>query len=79
MQSVQEFRSDPEAAREIIEDLLPDPDLRRSILQRLANSITQANELNPASWELSLAQSRKYVCLNVGGIAALDFRSGGMT
>lgn len=68
-------RRDPEATGRFLEDLFPDPNLRRSLLSILAQSIEEAHRLNPESWSLTLGVRHEYLRLNVGPILALTLRS----
>jgi hypothetical protein len=63
-------RSDPEATGRFLEELFPDPDLRRSLLSILAKSIEEAHRSNPGSWSLTLGVRDEYLRLNVGRILA---------
>lgn len=59
-------REDPTAARQVIEGVLPDEGLRRSILGQMVDDIVAAHCINPASWETTLRESG--FTLNVGRV-----------
>jgi hypothetical protein len=63
-------RRDPEATGRFIEDLFPDPRRRQNLLSMLAQSIEEANRMNPGSWSLTLGTRHGYLRLNVGRILA---------
>jgi 5-methylcytosine-specific restriction protein B len=65
-------RTDPEATGRFLEELFPDPKLRRALLSILADSIEEAHRLNPASWSLTLGVRHSYLRLNVGRVFALS-------
>jgi hypothetical protein len=68
-------RRDPGAAGRFLEGLFPDPDLRRSLLSILAQSIEEAHKHNPESWSLTLGVRHEYLRLNVGRILALTLKN----
>ena len=63
-------RHDPEAARDSLKALWPNPAIRRAAATLIANSIKVAHAEAPSSWELTLHP--ECVRLNVGQIAVLD-------
>jgi MoxR-like ATPase len=66
------LRSDPEAARRLMESLYPDADDRQKAANRLARSIEYADSQRPGVWSVTANWSR--IRLNVGRIAVLDLR-----
>lgn len=65
-------RTSSTKAQEVFEDLLPNPTARASYLRFLADSILEANRLNPTRWGVTLA--RHFVRLNVGMIEVTSIR-----
>lgn len=65
-------RRDPDRAREIAERLLPDPGLRRRVLELFAGSVERAHDANPESWSLTIGGDGSFLGLNVGPVFALD-------
>ncbi len=67
-------RRDPEATGRFLEELFPDPYLRRNLLSILAKSIEEAHRSNPGSWSLTLGVRQEYLRLNVGRILAFTLK-----
>ena len=64
----------PEVAKKIIENLLPEKMGRENCLRILAASIEQAHSISPGSWSLTITDKR--VRLNVGRIEVLAIFQG---
>jgi hypothetical protein len=62
--------------REAVEAMYPDPDIRRTCLTVLANSIERANAVSSASWATSLSHNKKVLRLNVSWTQACVLSSG---
>lgn len=69
-------RTDKEVAREIIEFLLPDENIRRICLEFLASSVKEANRLAADRWGITLFTN--CVRLNLGRIEVLSIRQEGI-
>jgi hypothetical protein len=65
-------RASSTKAQEVFEDLLPNPTVRATYLRFLADSILEADRLNPTRWGVTLA--RHFVRLNVGMIEVTSIR-----
>jgi len=66
-------RASPEDARQVMETLLPDPVLRKTCLNLLADAIVHAHRARPSGWSVSLFSN--LVRFNAGKIRAHDIRA----
>ena len=71
------FRRDPEHARRLVEQWLPDPTVRLAALALLGRAIDQAHQASPDCWSLPL-RKRPSMTLTVGCSHVLVFRPSGL-
>lgn len=69
------FRSSAHGSREVIERLLPEPEVRAVVERILADAITHAHEIGAGSWGVTLYEDK--LRLNVGSVESVVLWAGG--
>src|SRR5687768_10218685 len=67
-------RSDPDAARQVIEHLLPNPADRKKVLGLLCEGIRRANDVGGSCWSVTL--DHDLVRLNIGKVEVFALQPG---